>query len=246
MKFDLPKWGVIVTIVVGVPTGFLACLQVWSSMSVNKPKLVVFQRTDDIELPVSYKNLLQDLDFSSRKNIAALSEVAASAARTNQDSFYLYSLAESLKTFSSSVPIGASVHLEAITIKVSNVGGVTANNVKVIFPTQGFVEIRKDGSALRGENTDGMVELYSLEPSSRCVVKFWSTKFSSVGDIRVVSDEGIAVVGPEFVSREKNRWVIGLDVFTVVMSLWFVLAGGLILVVSALQLDTYLRTRISK
>jgi hypothetical protein len=109
-----------------------------------------------------------------------------------------------------------------ITVKIANVSRRTANNVKVFFPSQGFVEITKDDAPVNGAHRNGWVELGVLEPSSEFLVTMWTTGgYGSIDNVRVNSDrEGAADVSEWYVPRDKKRWVIGFDLADAVFFLW--------------------------
>jgi hypothetical protein len=101
---------------------------------------------------------------------------------------------------------------ELFSVKVQNVGGKSANNVKVFFPVHGFAEIAKDGTALRTESTEGWIEIKTLEPATQCLVKFWSIRPFSERDIRVTSDEITPLVRP-CPCKDQPSINLGLNLF---------------------------------
>lgn len=219
VKLDVPKWGIIAGIFVAIPTAFLAIVQVWNLIGSARPNIVGYQQTVPIELPSTYRKFLQTIDRSQRKDLADLVDAGPPGPEASKIRFG--ASLETLKEFSSSIPVLGSIS-ETTIVKVANTGGKSAGDVKVIFPSAGYVEIQKDGAALRNEETAGSVELHTLEPSSRCVIKFWRTSFIGSGDVRVVSDGAIVPVQPEFVSREENKWVIAFGWPGLLLVLWLV------------------------
>ena len=95
-----------------------------------------------------------------------------------------------------------------------NAGWKVANNVKVFFPSEGFLEIAKDGSTIGSKNHTGWLDLGTLEPSSQFIVTMWT--MIPRERIRVISDAGAANVREWYVSRDENRWVIGFGPFEIV------------------------------
>jgi hypothetical protein len=205
----LQNWHVIVGIVGGALTIVWIAFQFWAAMTASQPELVAIVKNDDIGLPDSYLRFLQDLDMSSREEIKAIADAAKLAKQEHRLS-YNNAILETLKKFGSTEPVLRALSNSITTIKVVNKGRRSASNVRVFLPTPCDAEIQKDGSSTRFEETKGRLELQTLEPGIRCVVRFWSEGLWNFEDIRVVSDEGVASRRLLTISEESHNGIADL------------------------------------
>jgi hypothetical protein len=200
---------------VGIIGGIIAIVwiifQMLTALWPPGPKLAVFEQTTEIGLPEAHLRFLQDMDMSRREDIRAIVAVAEAAKEQNKDTYGRSGTLDSLKEFSSTVPVLGPLQNSITTVKIINKGGKSANNVKVIFPSSGFASIQRDGSSTRTEQTEGRVELQSIEAGSRCVIRFWPKNYPGLEEIRVVSDEGIAAKSVP-VETAGYRWIIGFGI----------------------------------
>jgi hypothetical protein len=173
------------------------------------PDLVAFEQTSDLGLPPSHLRFLQDMDTFRREDVQAMVAVAEAAKEQNKETYGRGGLLDSLKEFCATTQILGPLQNSITMVKVVNNGSKPARNVNLFFPEAGWVEIRSEGSSPRAEETNGRVELFSLEAGGQCVVRFWPKASPMFKEIRLVSDEGPAPVRPMTVSTEEFRWIVG-------------------------------------
>jgi hypothetical protein len=195
-------------------TAILAVIALWSWFAPNTARLRVLVKTGEVQIPSAYREYLHATDASypdpNRKALIWIHDTAAAALK-QQNSPPLLGLErhlEAMRAFAESAPVFRFTDPQAVTVKIVNVGGKVAKNVKVSFSDEGFVEITKDGTLVNAARHKGWIDLGALEPSSQFVVVLWTGR-GSLGGVHVISDEGTANVREWYVSRDENRWVIG-------------------------------------
>jgi hypothetical protein len=207
------KLGIFATILASI----LALIQIWNWLAPNPARLRVLVKQDEVQIPSAYREYLHSLDssYQGRKPLVEIHDTTAAALKNSSSLIYLKDDLAAMRAFAESVPmIFRFSDPHVITVKIVNVGWKIANDVKVLFTNEGFVEITKDGTAVNAAQNKGWIDLGALEPSSQFIVTMWTT--GSREGVRVLSDEGAANVGDWYVSRDENRWVIGFGLTEIV------------------------------
>jgi hypothetical protein len=203
---NVKKLGVFATILASI----LALIQIWNWLAPNPARLRVLVKQDEVQIPSAYREYLHSLDssYQGRKPLIEIHDTTATALKNSSSLIYLREDLAAMRAFAESAPIifrFGDPHV--ITVKIVNVGWKVANDVKVLFANEGFVEISKDGTAVNAAQNKGWIDLGALEPSSQFIVTMWTT--GSREGVRVLSDGGAGNVRDWYVSRDENRWVIG-------------------------------------
>lgn len=227
-------------VLLGAPSAFAAVLYVYSFFAPDTAKLRVFTKLDKLQIPSAYSEYLHAVDAMPRKALVEIADAAAPALK-NTRSFEVERDLAAMRSFAEASPIIFRYNdPRVITVKIENVSRKTANNVKVFFSSEGFVQIAKDDAPVDAGQRKGWVQLGVLEPSSQFLVTMWTPAgYASVDNIRVNSDrEGAADVREWYVPRDKKRWVLGFDlsdaVFFLFMGFWIIWSiFGIILIVWA-------------
>jgi hypothetical protein len=158
--------------VLGIPTAILALIQLWSWFAPNTARLSVLVKTGEVQIPSAYREYLRAIDASypdpNRKGLIWIHDAAAAALKqqNSRPLIGLESYLEAMRAFAESAPIFRFTDPQAVTVKIVNIGGRVAKNVKVSFSDEGFVEITKDGTAVKAAQFKGWIELGANHPVS--------------------------------------------------------------------------------
>jgi hypothetical protein len=106
-------------------------------------------KRDKVEIPSGYRYYLRAADSpNGRKEPIYIHHAAATVLKPQGSSGDTLA---ALRAFADSAPIFTFTDPQVITVKIVNVGTKTANNVKVFFPNEGFVEVTKDDASVIAE-----------------------------------------------------------------------------------------------
>ncbi len=230
----MSKGGIIAT-VIAIPASIVALIQISNWIAPNTAKLNAFVKRDKVEIPSTYREYLRAVDLpNGRKELITIHDAAAAVLKVQGSS---QSTLAALGAFANSIPIFTFTDPQVITVKIVNIGGKIANNIKVFLPNDGFLEVTKDGAPIISEQEKkGWIDLLTLEPSSQFIVNFWTASVGDVSDVRVVSDEGTVQLRPWYVSREENHWIVGFGLDDILFFLFpaLVVFGGILLFILAM------------
>jgi hypothetical protein len=202
---------VVVGVVLAIPAAAAGVLYIYSWFAPDTAKLKVFVKKAELQIPSAYREYLHGVD-PSRKALVEIANAAATALQ-NKSSFGADRDLAAMRAFAESSPVIFRFQdPKVITVKIVNISRKLANNVKVFFPAEGFVEIAKDDAPFNAVQGKGWIELGVLEPGSQFIVTMWTTGGYLGENVRVNSDrEGAANVQQWYVSRDDKRWVVGFD-----------------------------------
>jgi hypothetical protein len=154
----MSKGGIIV-IIIAIPASILALIQIWTWIAPNTARLKVLLKQDEVQIPAAYREYLRSVD-RDRDGFVRVHDAAAAAASQQKNSLVglpFQRPLEAMQAFKETAPIFGLTEPRIVTVKIVNVGRKPANDVKVFFPGEGFVEVTKDGSAVTSEHNKGWI-----------------------------------------------------------------------------------------
>jgi len=140
----MSKGGIIATLI-AIPASIVALIQISNWIAPNMAKLNALVKRDKVEIPSTYREYLRAVDLpNGRKELITIHDTADAVLKVQGSS---QSTLSALGAFANSIPIFTFIDPQVMTVKIVNIGGKIANNVKVFLPNEGFLEVTKDGEA---------------------------------------------------------------------------------------------------